>query len=244
MTTSESINEIAAALSKAQSEFPPITRNRTVTVRSDKGNYSFDYATLDHIIELTKDARAKNGLSISWACHVDQGGLVIAGRLMHSSGQWIEGELPVPASETLKAQQMGSALTYRKRYILDQLLGISASEDDDANSEEGNHSTGKERPPAKKAPAQPAAASEAWPPAEGSITRPAAPAPAQGAKPTSLSDGDVSELVQAVSSCFSLADLEPLIKQANEIRMAMTPTQRKQVAEAIALVKKQLGATA
>lgn len=161
MKTSEQIDKLAEALAQAQGEFPAITRNRTVTVRSDKGNYTFEYATLDHILELTKPARTKYGLALSWGCRTEAGELFIAGRLMHSSGQWVESCLPVPKDQMLKPQLMGSALTYRKRYLADELLGLSASEDDDANAEEGNQASFKPREAGKKAPGRAAGEPEA-----------------------------------------------------------------------------------
>lgn len=175
MNTSQDIGELAKALAAAQSEFPAITRNREVTVKSEKGSYKFEYATLDHILELTKAARAKNGLALSWGCRVVEGGaFVVVGRQMHASGQWIESWLPLPTGP-MKAQELGSALTYRKRYIADQLLGLSASEDDDANSEEGNHAEFRGR-----TPRQPPVDAD-FPPSDGPIGK--APARAQEAAP-------------------------------------------------------------
>jgi hypothetical protein len=40
MKHSESLKEIAPALTKAQADFKPINRDKTVTVRSDKGSYT------------------------------------------------------------------------------------------------------------------------------------------------------------------------------------------------------------
>ena len=170
MNASTEIGELAKALAAAQAAFPAITRNREVTVKSDKGSYKFDYATLDHILELTKEARAANGLALSWGCRPAGEGWVAVGRLMHVSGQWIESELPLP-SGPMKAQELGSCLTYRKRYIADQLLGLSASEDDDANAEEGNHAEFRNRtPPPRKL----AIEADSFPPTTGNVGKPPA----------------------------------------------------------------------
>jgi hypothetical protein len=54
-------------------------------------------------------------------------------RLAHKSGQWIEAEYPVCAFPA-KQQEMGSALTYSRRYSLFSLVGIAGEEDDDGNA--------------------------------------------------------------------------------------------------------------
>lgn len=54
-------------------------------------------------------------------------------RLTHKSGQWIEAEYPVCAFPA-KQQEMGSALTYSRRYSMFSLVGIAGEEDDDANA--------------------------------------------------------------------------------------------------------------
>ncbi len=145
MNTSQCIDLLATDLAAAQGEFPPITRNREVTVKSEKGSYKFEYATLDHILELTKPARTKYGLALAWGCRTEQGVTTVYGRLLHKSGQWIESSLPLSAADFVKPQAMGSGLTYRKRYIADQLLGLSAAEDDDAAGEAGHDASFNDR---------------------------------------------------------------------------------------------------
>jgi hypothetical protein len=65
---------------------------------------------------------------------------VLHTRLLHTSGQWIASEHPLPMSG--KPQEIGSALTYARRYSLSALLGIAADEDDDANA--ASRSNGKD----------------------------------------------------------------------------------------------------
>ena len=64
MNHSEQINELAAALAKATLEFKPILRNKTVSVRMKSGGqYTFAYAPMETILEATKPALAKHGIS-------------------------------------------------------------------------------------------------------------------------------------------------------------------------------------
>jgi hypothetical protein len=54
---------------------------------------------------------------------------------MHAgSGQWIASEFPLP--HVTKLQELGSALTYARRYSLSSMVCNSADEDDDANAAE------------------------------------------------------------------------------------------------------------
>ena len=52
--------------------------------------------------------------------------------LLHTSGQRLCSDYPLPA--TARPQEMGSALTYARRYSLSALVGIAADEDDDATA--------------------------------------------------------------------------------------------------------------
>jgi hypothetical protein len=57
--------------------------------------------------------------------------MVLRSTLAHSSGQWIATEYPLPATQ--RPHEMGSALTYARRYSLAALICNSADEDDDGN---------------------------------------------------------------------------------------------------------------
>ncbi len=139
MNQSEQINELAAALAKAQGMFPDIPRNRSVKVTMKSGgSYNFKYATLDSILEAVRKPLSENGLSLACYLHADDKGELCATRLMHSSGQWIECSFPIIVDAGANAQGWGSALTYAKRNGVSALLALHADEDDDGNSACGN----------------------------------------------------------------------------------------------------------
>ena len=50
-------------------------------------------------------------------------------RLMHASGQWIEGETPILNKDN-NPQAFGSAMTYAKRYALAAIVGVATDDDD------------------------------------------------------------------------------------------------------------------
>ena len=137
MNRSEAINELAAALSKAQGAFENPKKNREVRVTSKRtgATYKFSYATFDEIVDCIRKPLADNGLSFTQGVN----GAVITTMLLHASGQWLSTELPIKAGEADNAAQaMGSAITYAKRYALTAMLGIASEEDDDGNAADGN----------------------------------------------------------------------------------------------------------
>lgn len=139
MNRSEQINELAAALAKAQGSFPAIEKNRQVTVKSEKGSYKFWYATLDHIVDGIRKPLSDNGLAYVQAIIQSDREMLCETMLMHASGQFITTQLPVKyADQKNNAQALGSAITYAKRYSLTAMLGIVADEDDDGNAADGN----------------------------------------------------------------------------------------------------------
>lgn len=140
MRTSEAINEIAGALAKAQGAFENPAKDREVTVRpkdQSKQPYKFKYATFTAVVDAVRKPLSDNGLSFVQITSGDEHGHLITTRLMHSSGQWMEFDTPVFVDQS-GAQAFGSGVTYAKRYALSTMLGITADEDDDANTAEGN----------------------------------------------------------------------------------------------------------
>lgn len=135
--------ELAGALAKAQASFPPIQRDKEVTVQTKAGgSYKFKYAPLDSILAAVRAPLADNGLAIVQLLDED----VLVTSLLHSSGAILSGRTPIPQTEGVQAY--GSAITYLRRYSIQALLGIAAEEDDDGNQAAGNAATFRSRPPA------------------------------------------------------------------------------------------------
>jgi len=145
MKTSEQISELAAALAAAQGMMENAIMNRV------NPHFKSKYADLAAIFDAARKPLSANGLAIVQTI----GDGVLHTRLLHTSGQWIASEHPLPMSG--RPQEIGSALTYARRYSLSALIGIAADEDDDANA--ANRSNGK--PTGKLSDAQAIELSEA-----------------------------------------------------------------------------------
>ncbi len=134
-------SKLADALSKAQGEFAPILRDKTVTVTMKLGGkYTFSYAPLESILHAVAPALSKNGLALTQAMVVVDGKDYVETTLRHASGQSICNRIPLFVRDD-GPQAYGSALTYARRYGVTLLLCISADDDDDGNAAEGNQAT-------------------------------------------------------------------------------------------------------
>ena len=154
MQKSESIKELASALTKAQAEMPAI--------KFDSKNpfLKNDYASLGAIIAGARPVIAKHGLSVSQLTFGEDGVAGVETVLMHTSGEWISSSISMPVGEEKgksSAQVAGSIVTYLRRYSLASILGIYSDEDGDGNAPE--QANPKQAP--KQAPQRPSAKPEA-----------------------------------------------------------------------------------
>jgi hypothetical protein len=141
METSPDINELAAALSKAQGQFPTIDRSQTAVVQSDKAKYSYTYATLASVLDAVRKPLADNGLSVWQSPGAgEQGRISMTLLLMHTSGQWIKNTYSMPCG-LQTPQGIGSVISYARRYQLLACLGLATDDDDDAQAANVQQST-------------------------------------------------------------------------------------------------------
>lgn len=141
MKRSDSINEIAAAMAKAQTGI----RNAAM----DKTNPAFrsKYADLASVWAACRDALSANGLAIFQTPAADGPKVTVTTLLAHTSGQWVEGELVVTA-EKATPQGIGSAITYARRYGLSALVGVAPGDDiADTGDDDGEAAEGRGEPP-------------------------------------------------------------------------------------------------
>ena len=127
MLKSDTINELAAALAKAQSEM------RNPAFDATNPAFRSKFASLAAVRDAVVPPLAKHGLAVTQlACNDEQGRATVETVLMHSSGQWIGSRLTVPTAKA-DAHGAGSAITYARRYALMALVGVVGDEDDDGN---------------------------------------------------------------------------------------------------------------
>lgn len=139
---------LATALAAFQAEVPIVRKGNTADVRSDKGNYSYSYADLADVSEIALPLLGRHGLSFSAKpTYNEHGNFVLAYVLRHEGGESDGGEYPLPPV-TVPPQQMGTAITYARRYAFTAVTGVAAGGDD-------SDAQGSPNPPAPAAAPQP-----------------------------------------------------------------------------------------
>jgi len=123
MKSSESINELATALCKAQGEMGGAVKD------SANPFFKSSYADLTSVIKAIKQPFADNGLSYTQFPVSNENGVGVSTRLMHISGQWLEMDYTLPTVKK-DPQASGSCISYARRYALQSIAGIPTAEDD------------------------------------------------------------------------------------------------------------------
>jgi hypothetical protein len=123
MYRSAEINELSAALSKAQGEYPPIKYNRIAKY------FQTEYADIYSAFSVILPILSKYQLCITQPTeHQKDGPIILHTELSHASGQWKESRIRVipPNNDPLA---FTSTLNNIKRSQFMSLLGLSVSDD-------------------------------------------------------------------------------------------------------------------
>lgn len=130
------MTDIPATLDEAmaifQANLPSITKDETAKIppKDGKAGFVYGYAGLDTVSE--KVLRKLGALGVSWRTRptLDEAGrFVLLYRLRHISGEEETGTWPLTGQTP---QQIGSSITYARRYALMAVTGVfPAKEDDD-----------------------------------------------------------------------------------------------------------------
>lgn len=129
--SSAELSELAPAWAKAQAEMPSVSLDKQVSFK----NVNFEYASLSNIISVTKPVLAKHGLSILQFPSTLEGGLVtVETMLLHSSGQNICSSIAGKCAKPDDPKELGSLVTYLRRYAYGSVCAIALDGDYDATT--------------------------------------------------------------------------------------------------------------
>lgn len=126
-TSPASIGKLALALSSAQGQMKGAIKD------AENPFFKSSYANLASVWEACRKALSDNELSVAQIVDANESGMFLRTMLMHSSGECLSGVMPINFSEKTNAQQIGSIITYYRRYALSAIVGV-APEDDDGNN--------------------------------------------------------------------------------------------------------------
>lgn len=122
------------ALAKFQSETPAVAKSKKVKYDTKAGgSVDYHYAPLEVIVDTVKSALEKNGFSYTLKTEQTDTKITITCEAHHEAGHTESTKLTVPMSTGDKMnaiQQIGSAITYAKRYTFCNAFGIMTAEDD------------------------------------------------------------------------------------------------------------------
>jgi hypothetical protein len=124
MEKSESIKELAKALSSAQAVM--------IGAKKDSNNPFFksSYADLESVWNACREPLTKNGLSVAQTLGSKEDGIYLTTILMHSSGEYLSDQIKIPIAKPNDPQALGSATSYCRRYSLAAIIGLYQTDDD------------------------------------------------------------------------------------------------------------------
>ncbi len=144
---------LTAALAAVQAELPDVAKSRTADVKTKGGvEYSYDYADLAAVSRVILPMLGRVGLAWTTRPTLVENRLVLVYELRHVSGELIEGVYPLPTSSS--PQEVGSAMTYARRYTLCCVTGVAPEQDDDDGAAAGQPARGRRTAQRRTQPAR------------------------------------------------------------------------------------------
>lgn len=125
---SDSLTSLIPALTKAQSKFDIAEKTNK---KSPGGGQKWKYANWPTIVEASRKALAENKLCVSQRIMIDNGQMILCTTLFHDSGEYLESRILLWVASNATAQDIGSRITFFKRYTYMALIGVIDEEDDD-----------------------------------------------------------------------------------------------------------------
>ena len=123
-STSEKTSELIAALIAAKGNIGDV-----IAYDAKNPHFKNRFASLEKTLTSINSKLHEQGLVLMQFPAGDQ----LISRLEHTSGQWMMSAYNISAIKK-DPQQMGSAITYARRYCAQAIVGICGGEDDDAES--------------------------------------------------------------------------------------------------------------
>jgi hypothetical protein len=131
---------LAAALAAFQAELPRLRKDETAKVKGESAdgrpvNYSYGYADLAQVVEAVSTCLGQHGLAFTafptMLAINGQTGFSLEYALVHEGGEERNGSWPLPDPMRTKPQQLGSAITYARRYAQMAVTNTFPDKEDD-----------------------------------------------------------------------------------------------------------------
>ena len=130
--------KVLEAIELAKIDFEPLEKHGQNNFFKTQNGEPHKFSTLADINKACKDALIKHGISISYQCEYNDGLNFLKTIITHlSSGQSISSTSIIGHSNSTP-QQVGSGITYFRRYHIQAMLNLEADFEDDGNQASGN----------------------------------------------------------------------------------------------------------
>ena len=126
-------NLVVAAFVRAQKNMPiTLERDKTATVKmkGDKGIYTYDYTSFDLMLKETRPHLNAEDLVLIQMPKVSGASAEVTTMVLHTSGQYIAG-INTLHGKSNAIHDVGSAISYNKRYTYGPFMGVTSQDDDD-----------------------------------------------------------------------------------------------------------------
>ena len=137
---SDDISLLLTALYKARDNFKPLEKNGVNSFFKTKDGKHHKFSTLDDIFFACTNALRRENLEVFYTTKTEGELNYLQTTLFHiESKQWICSETIIGDTKS-KPQDIGSAITYLRRYHIQAMLNLEADFEDDGNVASGrNH---------------------------------------------------------------------------------------------------------
>lgn len=143
---------LASAMIAVQAALPKVPKTHTANVPMKAGgSYSYNYADLGDVGDAAMPLLGKNGLAFLCLGRLTPaGGYELVGTLLHAaSGDREESALPLFGRQ---AQDLGSSITYARRYLLGSMTGLVTDDDEDGALAAAARERAEQQPPPYQGP--------------------------------------------------------------------------------------------
>ena len=138
------MKELFLSVSNFQVECPKISKDSNNPFFSD-AKRKVNYASLPHILTVITPILKKNGLLIVQPVVNN----CVVTKLIHiETGQTLESVYDIVCKDSTNPQQLGSGVSYARRYSISSILNLNIDDDDDGNSASNN--VPKQQAPSKE----------------------------------------------------------------------------------------------
>lgn len=132
-------DKILQAIEVARKDFKELKKSGENNFFKSKAGEPHRFSTLDDIANACKEALDQQQVSISYICEYNEGLNFLRTVLTHiPSGQYLS-STSVIGNQNSRPQEVGSGITYFRRYHIQAMLNLEADFEDDGNQASGNN---------------------------------------------------------------------------------------------------------